>query len=137
MSSYPTQVVLPVYPANAAESEVVREVSMPIYQSRGWLKFLGILMIIGGIPGIIGLVGILQIWMGIILMQAASSIETAASTGQKYALVSSLGNLKTYFVISGVLALVGIIVALLAVCVAVVLPLLGLGLTLPFLDYNY
>jgi len=136
MSNYPP--VPPAYPANVnvGESDIVREVSMPIYQSRGWLKFLGILMIIAGIPSIFALVGILQIWQGILLMQAASSIETAASTGQKYAFLSSLGNIKTFFVINGVLVLVGLIVALLTICVAVVLPLVfGISL-LPFLNYN-
>jgi hypothetical protein len=138
MSAYPNpaQAVPPIYPVNTGENEIVREISMPIYQSRGWLKFLGILMIITGIPSIFVLVGILPIWQGVLLYQAASSIETAGATGQKYALLSSLGNIKTYFVLNGVLMLVGIIIALLTICLTVILPLV-FGITLiPFLNYN-
>jgi len=132
---YPAPPAPIAVPINSVESEVVREVSMPLYQSRGWLKFVGVLMIIGGIPGIAGLVGILTIWQGVLLFQAASSIEMAATTGQKYALSTAIGNLKTFFVLNGVLILVGLILALVMICVAVVLPLLGVSL-IPFLDLN-
>jgi hypothetical protein len=114
-------------PANN-ESEFVRQASLPLYQARGWMKFVGIMMILGGIPSLITLVGIIPIWQGILLMQAASSIETAATTGQGFAYHSAMGNLKTFFVINGVLFLIGIVFALLALCIAVVLPIVGISL---------
>ena len=49
---------------NSSESEFVRRASMPLYSARGWMKFVGIIMIIGGIPSAIGLVGIIPIWQG-------------------------------------------------------------------------
>lgn len=114
--------------SNNEESDLVREASLPLYQARGWLKFVGIMMILGGIPSALALVGIIPIWQGVMLMQAASSIETAANTGQKYAFNSAMSNIKTFFVINGVLMLIGIIVGLLMACLMVVLPLVGISM---------
>jgi hypothetical protein len=108
------------------DSQVIQQLSMPIYQARGWLKFLGVMTIIGGIPSVFVLVGILQIWIGILLFQAGSSIDSAGQFGDRFAFLRSLGNLKTYFVIQGVLTLIGIIVAVSMLCIMFVLPLLGL-----------
>jgi len=113
---------------NQSESDFVREAALPLYQSRGWLKFVGIMMILGGIPSALALVGIIPIWQGVLLMQAASSIETAVNTGQRYAFNSAMGNIKTFFVINGVLILIGIIVGLLMACLMIVLPLVGISM---------
>jgi hypothetical protein len=103
------------YINNNAESNFIREAALPLYKSRGWLKFVGIMMILGGIPSALALVGIIPIWQGVLLMQAASSIETAANTGQKYAFNSAMSNIKTFFVINGIFMLIGIIMSLLMV----------------------
>lgn len=114
------------------ERQTVQQLSMPIYQSRGWLKFLGILSIISGVASALSIVGILfawlPIWMGVLMFQAGSAIESASQLGDKFAFLRSLGNLKTYFVLQGVLALIGIVFALTMLCITFVLPLLGLSL---------
>ena len=130
-------------PSNApasSESRTVQELSLPIYQARGWLKLLGVLSIIGGVGQALSIVGILvawlPIWMGILLYQAGSNIGNAGQFGDKFAFLRSMGNLKTVFVIMGVLSLVSIILALIMICLAVVLPLLGVSL-IPWNDvYN-
>jgi hypothetical protein len=126
-------------PPSSDESRVVRELSIPIYQAKGWLQFLGVLMIIGGIGQALSLVGILfawlPIWMGVLLYQAGSNIESAAQFGDKFGFLRSMGSLKTYFVLNGVLTLLSIILALIMVCIAFILPLLGITL-IPWLDYN-
>lgn len=98
---------------NVDQANVIKEVSIPIYQARGWMKLLGILNIIGGVMLAITLVGIiiawLPIWMGVILYQAGSSSEQAYFNGDKYSLVKSLNQLKLYFTINGILALIAII----------------------------
>lgn len=98
---------------NVDQANVIKEVSIPIYQARGWMKLLGILNIIGGVMLAITLVGIiiawLPIWMGVILYQAGSSSEQAYFNGDKYSLVKSLTQLKLYFTINGILALIAII----------------------------
>ena len=131
-----------VFPSNViinsnSENEFVREAALPLYQARGWLKFVGIMMILGGIPSALALVGIIPIWQGVLLMQAASSIETASNTGQKYAFDSAMGNIKTFFIVNGVLILIGLIVGLIMACLMVVLPLVGISL-FSFQDlFNY
>ena len=138
MSAYPyPPPPAPLY-APTGEHELVRELCMPIYQSRGWLKLVGVMTLIAGIFQALSLVGLvfawIPIWQGILLMQAASSVETAETTGQRYALFASLSSLKTYFVIQGVLILIGLIMAVLSICVFVILPLLGV---IPYLlDYQ-
>ena len=62
------------------------------------------------------------------MFQAGSAIEFASQLGDKFAFLRSLGNLKTYFVLQGVLALIGIVFALTMLCITFVLPLLGLTL---------
>ena len=114
------------------ENQTVQQLSMPIYQARGWLKFLGVLSIISGVGSALSIVGIifawLPIWMGVLMLQAGCSIESAGQLGDKFAFLRSLGSLKTYFVLQGVLALIGIIFALTMLCITFVLPLLGLTL---------
>lgn len=122
------------------DSRVVRELSVPIYQAKGWLKFLGVLTIISGIAQALSIVGILfawlPIWMGILLYQAGSNIESAAQLGDKFGFLRSMGSLKTYFVLNGVLTLIAIIMMLIMLCIMFILPLLGITL-IPWQDYNY
>jgi hypothetical protein len=125
--AYPTPYPVPPVPAQQ-DSHSVQELSMPIFPARGWLKFLGVMTIIGGIPSVFVLVGILQIWMGVLLFQAGSSIDSAGQFGDKFAFLRSMGNLKTYFMIQGILTLIGIIIAVASLCILFVLPLLGFTL---------
>jgi hypothetical protein len=126
--------VMPAYNPPAQDTGTVMQLSAPIYQAKGWLKFLGVLTIIGGIFQVLTIVGIisgaLSIWMGSLLTQAGSSIEGAAQLGDKYSFITSMNGIKTYFTIQGVLTLISLIVAGLTICVMVVLPLLGV---IPFL----
>lgn len=125
--AYPIPSSLPPAPA-LQENQIVQQLSMPIYQARGWLKFLGVMTILGGIPSVFILVGILQIWIGVLLLQAGSSIDSAGQFGDKFAFLRSMSNLRTYFVLQGILTLLGIILALTILCITFVLPLLGLTL---------
>ncbi len=94
------------------EENVVREVSLPLYGSKGWIKFLGVLMIIYGALVALSIVGILiawlPIWLGVLLNQTANRIEQAHVAGDKVALIRAQNSLSTYFTIYGVLALIGI-----------------------------
>ena len=129
--AYPTPYPVPPAPAQQ-DSHLVQELSVPIFQARGWLKFLGVLSIIGGIGQALSIVGILfawlPIWMGVLMFQAGSSIESAGQFGDKFAFLRSLSSLKTYFVLQGVLTLLGILVAVSMLCILFILPLLGVTL---------
>ena len=129
--AYPTPYnVAPV--AAPQDTRMVQELSIPIYQARSWLKFLGVLSIIGGVGQALSIVGILfawlPIWMGVLMFQAGSNIESAAQFGDKFAFLRSMGGLKTYFVLQGVLSLLGIFLALAMLCIMFVLPQIGVNL---------
>ena len=129
--AYPTPYAIP--PASTPqENQMVQQLSVPIYQARGWLKFLGVLSIISGVGSALSIVGIifawLPIWMGVLMFQAVSSIESAGLVGDRFAFLHSLGSLKTYFILQGVLTLIGIIFAVTMACILFVMPLLGLTL---------
>jgi len=95
------------------EKALVQELSIPIYQSKGWMKFLGVMLIIDGVICIFTIVGILWcwllIWLGVLLFKAAGSVELAQLHGEKLQLIESLRKIKTFFVINGVLMLIGLI----------------------------
>ncbi len=123
--------------ASPQQAQVVRELSVPIYQAKGWLKFLGIMSIISGIFQAISIAGIiiawLPIWMGVLMYQAGSNIESATTLGDKFSFLRSMDSLKTYFVLQGVLSLLGILFALAMLCILVILPLIGITL-IPWQD---
>jgi len=97
----------------ANPGDLVREIGYPLYNCRGWMKFLGVMSIISGVIQVITIIGILfawlPIWTGILLFQAASAAEQAYETGNKNELNISLSKLKTYFVIMGVISLLAVI----------------------------
>ena len=45
--------------SNVDQSNLIKEVSTPVYQSRGWMKLIGVLMIIGGVLYALTIVGII------------------------------------------------------------------------------
>ncbi len=119
-------------PSGGNEQQLVREVSAPLFAAKGWMKFLGVLMIVYG--ALIGLtiVGLiicwLPIWVGILLIQSASAVEATQASGSKTELHAAMSKLKTYFTIYGVLALIGIIVTVIAIFVG------GLASLIPFMS---
>ena len=103
------------------EQNVIREISRPLYSSKGWIKFLGILMIIYGVFIALSVVGIviawLPIWLGVLLNKTADSMGQAFVAGDSRAMIKAQNNLSTYFTIYGVLALIGIILTVVFVVV--------------------
>ncbi len=104
----------PPYGGSTAD---VSDLALPLSMGRGWMKFVGIMSIIQGVFTALTIVGILiawlPIWLGVLIMQAADAIERAQRSGDASAMKEALGKIKTYFVIQGVLYLVGIVFMLL------------------------
>lgn len=112
----------------------IKQLAYPLYDARGWIKLLAVVMILNGVMLIFTIVGIivcwLPIWLGVLLWSAAGETELAALSGDYSRLLTALQKLRLYFVINGVLMLI----TLLAVVGAVVfggamLALLGSGLS--------
>lgn len=100
-------------------SSIVQELSAPLYSARGWIKFLGILSIIGGALQALSIVGIIiawiPIWLGVLLFQTASGMERAAINGDSAAFIEAQNKLRLYFMINGIMIIVVFALALLFV----------------------
>lgn len=99
------------------ENSLIKTLSLPLYQSKGWMKLIGVMMILYGLLVALSIIGIivawLPIWMGILLFQAASAAEDAQAKESPEDLLNALNRLRTYFTIMGVLTLIGLIFAFL------------------------
>lgn len=91
----------------------IQAISMPLYQSKGWMKLIAIVSIISGVLWALSIIGIIvawiPIWIGVVLYQAASASEQAYSTGSSDAMLLAQNKLKSFFTIMGVFTLVVII----------------------------
>ena len=91
----------------------IKTLSGTLYAGKGWMKLVGVMMIIYGALAVLTIVGILfawlPIWMGVLLFQSAGAIERAYLAEDEVALQLSLAKLKTYFTITGVLTLIGLV----------------------------
>jgi len=113
----------------ALESQV-RRVSMPLAAAARWIKFLAVLTIAGGVLSVIAslwsLVFVwLPIWSSVLLYMAATRVTSASSTGNEAELVEALDRLRLYFLISGVVTLIALVLVVVGMFAGVPL---GLGI---------
>ncbi len=103
---------------------------------KGWVKFLGIVSIVGGALYALTIIGIiiawLPIWMGVVLYQAGERADRYLASGDESVLVEFLGKLNTYFTIMGVLVLVSIGFSIIAILIA-----LAVGLNMPHHGFSF
>ncbi len=101
---------------NTQGNDQIRRVAAPLNEAQMWMKLVGVLAIVYGLLTAISIVGIvvawLPIWMGMLLFQSASRAETAYMSGNEKALVDSLSKIRTYFTIMGVVAMLGLLMAI-------------------------
>ena len=93
-----------------------------VARSSTWMKLLGVLLIICGVFLVMTLVGILIcwlfIWLGVILFKAAGDAEAAhgnpqtARKGDPRRLLQFVQKINRFFLIDGILALIGLIIGL-------------------------
>jgi len=101
------------------EAIILRQLMQTSSTMTGWLKFLGIVNVIYGGLVALSLVGIiiawLPIWLGILLLQASQRITNARFSNNEGELVGMMEKLRLYFIIQGVLIIVSLAVALIAI----------------------
>ena len=121
---------------NSAQSspQVLENLKTTAKNMEVWLKLIGIVSIVSGALTALSIVGIifawLPIWMGVLLIQAASSASNAQNVDNQQELVTMLEKFRLYFIIQGILVIVG-----LAITVLAIIAVLILGLSIPaFLD---
>jgi len=99
-------------PPSPETSALVRELSWPLHRARGWLQFLAVASILSGVISALTIVGILYawlpIWMGVLLFRTSERIEQARERGDRESLANGLDQLRTYFLVQGVIMLVGL-----------------------------
>ena len=101
----------------------VARIAEPIFRSRGWMRFLGIMSILNGVAQILTCIGALwgwlPIWQGVLLFQAASAVEQASAHGDEERLVHALDRMRLFIVITGVVTLVTLIMSIVSVVLTV------------------
>lgn len=101
------------------DDTVVKNLCFPVYQSRNWMKLLGVLSIISGIFSAISIVGIvicwLPIWLGALLFGAANKIEAAYYSGDEQQAVDALSKIQKFFFLSGIVSLISIVLSVIGV----------------------
>lgn len=102
----------------------------------GWVKFIGIVTIAGGCLQALTVFGLviawLPIWMGVVLLKAGTKAGEYAEKGDFTSLEGLTGQLKTYYIISGVMMIISLAVVVVAVAACIVLLSLGI-ITMPTL----
>ena len=94
-----------------------KSIALPLYEAKGWMKFLGIVMIISGVLMVLTIYGIilawLPIWLGVLLFQAAGRADRAYVGNDEAMFVDALSKVRRFFVINGVLMLIWLILGVL------------------------
>ncbi len=101
------------------DEAAIQEIKRTSIEMSGWLKFIGIVAIVYGALIALTIIGIviawLPIWMGITLFSAGKKANDAHYTGNPMHLVDMMRKLKTFFIVQGVLLIIGLIGILLAI----------------------
>ena len=112
--------------------QVVGSIANEIARAKGWIKFIGIVMIIGGAINALTIVGIvfawLPIWMGVLLTQVAGAGQKFIDERDMNALQQIIAKLRVFFLIQGIAIIVGIILAIVMVVFYVIFGLALLGI---------
>ena len=98
---------------------------MPVFDSKGWLKFMGVVLIMSGVLTALTLVGIiiawLYIWLGVLLWQAGDRANQAATLREPVMLEQYLQKIKTIVVIAGVTTAASIVLSIFTLVITIAL----------------
>ena len=101
----------------------IRTLSAPLYRVKGWLKFVGVMLIIDGVflvllaftASVLLFVAAVPIWLGILCFQSAGAIENANHSDSEESMMRALSKIATGIIIVGILNLAGIIIFILMI----------------------
>ena len=95
------------------EMSIVSQIRNYAIEATPWLKFIGVMMIIYGALICLTIVGILfawlPIWMGILLFQAGNAAKDSQMMDNPALMVEMMKKLKTFFIINGVVLIIGLL----------------------------
>lgn len=111
-------------------SAVVKDISLPLFNAKFWMKLMGVVMIVYGVLVALSIVGILIawlfIWIGVLLFQSANALDVAYNQGDQEAAIRAMDKLKVYFIINGVMVLIGIILGIVIFMMGGVAAIMGM-----------
>ena len=94
----------------------VRTLSAPLYQVKGWLKFVGVMLFIDGamlaVTGVGIVVAWIPIWLGVLCFQVANAIEKANHSDNAESMMRSLSKIATMITIVGIVNIVFLVLFL-------------------------
>jgi len=104
-------------------NQQIRQVSGPLSQASTWMKIVSVLGVVSAVVTLLFrwwylLYLWLPLWTSILLFQAATRAEKAATSGSREQLSEALDKLRLYFKITGILAVIGILVFIVSLIVA-------------------
>ncbi len=106
---------------NSDTKFIADQVTSVAMRMKPWLIISGVVNIIQGVLALITIWGVvfawIPIWLGVLLFQAAGQVNYMAGTGDLRNLVPMLDKIRLYFLISGILIIVGVVVAIVAVLI--------------------
>jgi|FLYL01.1.fsa_nt_gi type IV secretory pathway TrbD component len=107
----------------AVPSDPVRRYAGILARGSGWMRFLSVLQIVGGLLSAVTIVGIvvawIPIWLGVLLWQAADATAKANSEADPASMERALDRIQFFFTLNGILTLVGIGLGILAFLIVV------------------
>jgi len=110
-----------------SSNSFIKKYSVFLYNSRGWIKFAGVVSIIQGIMTFLSLWGIiicwLPIWMGSLLLKASNQIRIAYETEKEDEFISATEMLAKYFKLISIFTIIFTCIAFLGIIAAILIPL--------------
>lgn len=106
-------------PSTPTEMSLIHYLDEPLWRSKGWMTFMGVLLVIYGALMALSIGGIilcwLPIWVGVTLMSAAKNIRGAAEFNDEKCLRVALEKIGLCFKIWGVVTAIVLVLTILAI----------------------
>jgi hypothetical protein len=102
---------------DVAQHPVLENMRRTARDMAGWLKFIGIVTFLSGLPAALTIVGLVvawvPLWLGVLLVQAGS----AAQRGDDEDLLVIFQKLRTFFMIQGIMMVIAFIILILTLVI--------------------
>ena len=120
----------------AGERMDLRTITLPLYEAKRWIKFLGGVLFALGVAYALTIVGLvvawLLLWLGVLLWQAGAELDRAfpaapgGAEAEEVLLAMAFVKLRRFFVVAGIATLVYLVVMAVGAVAMLVLALLGM-----------
>ncbi len=114
------------------QAGTVKQLCEPLYRVKGWIKLVGILMIVSGVLTVLSLWGIIiawiPIWIGVLLSSASDHVNKAWETDNEQEFQNALQKLAKSIKIFGIYMLVILVLVFVAMAAAIIVPAIARAL---------